>query len=491
MNEYSAVATTGIYCRPGCGARPHPRNVTPYGFAAAAEAAGYRACLRCRPYRAERPLRWVGSELLCRAIQLIVDGALDGSTEPDLAARLGISPRHLRRLVVEHVGATPDQLARSRRAHFARRLLDDTDLTITDVAFASGFGSVRQLNRVFHTVFRASPSQLRARRRSDDRILSDGALTLRLPFEPPLDWEAMLAFHADNAVGGVEHVTAAGYRRSVVVGGRPGALEITPGGPDHLLLRAHLPSWRDLIHVVQQARRIFGLDVDPTDAVEHLVDDPTIGPLVRASEGVRVPGSWEPYEVGVVAIVRQRMSSRGAARLLERLVERYGVPAPELSSLGLRRLFPPAERVAEADLTSIGFSAARAAALHGYARAVATDRLHLDRRASLDDLVGSVTSLPGVGLWAAHSIALRLGEPDAFPATDLGLQHAVERLTAREANPAALTALAESWRPWRAHAAIRLWRCRVDTPNAAPASDGPAVASSSRELAGVLPGSAR
>ena len=464
MNEYSAVATTGIHCRPGCGARPHPRNVTSYPFAAAAEAAGYRACLRCRPYRTERPLRWVGSELLCRAIQLIVDGALDGRTEPDLAARLGISPRHLRRLFVEHVGATPDQLARSRRAHFARRLLDDTDLTITDVAFASGFGSVRQLNRVFHTVFRASPSQLRARRRSDDRILSDGALTLRLPFEPPLDWEGMLAFHADDALAGVERVTAHGYRRSIVVGDRPGALEITPGGPDHLLLRAHLPSWRALIHVVQQARRIFGLDADPTDAVQHLVDDPTIGPLVAASEGLRLPGSWEPYEVGVAAIVRQRMSSRGAARLLKRLVERYGVPAPELARLGLRRLFPPAERVAEADLTSIGFSAARAHALAAFARAVATGQLRLDRSSSLDELVGSAQSIRGLGSWAAHYLALRIGEPDAFPLPDGGLRRAVERLRPPASTVPDLAVLAEPWRPWRAHAAMRLWRCRIDVP---------------------------
>src|SRR5262249_45020083 len=203
-----------------------------------------------------------GPELVCRAVQLILDGALDGNTEHALGARLGVSARHLRRLFAEHLGVTPDHLARSCRAHFARRLLDETDFTITEIAFAAGFGSVRQLNRVCREVFRAAPHELRARRRGSDRLVADGGLVLRLPFQPPLNWDAMLGYFDARAIAGVERVTVNTYRRTVVIDGDPGVLELSPGGPDHLLLRAHLPHWEGLIHVVQRARRVFNLDAD-------------------------------------------------------------------------------------------------------------------------------------------------------------------------------------------------------------------------------------
>src|SRR5499427_1057022 len=231
MGTFSAVVTTGIYCRPGCGGRPRPENVRQYPLAAAAEAAGYRACLRCRPYRTEPLVSLAAPELVCRAVQLILGGALDGGTEHDLGARLAISARHLRRLFGEHLGVTPDQLARSRRAHFARRLLDDTDLAVTDIAFASGFGSVRQLNRACREVFRAAPGELRARRRSGDRLVADGGLALRLPFQPPLDWDGMLGYFGARAIAGVESVGDGAYRRTVLIDGDPGVLEVAPGGP--------------------------------------------------------------------------------------------------------------------------------------------------------------------------------------------------------------------------------------------------------------------
>src|SRR5918996_2295693 len=229
MDDYSAVVTTGIYCRPGCSARPNPANVVRYDLAAAAEAAGSRACLRCRPYRSYDPAVPSGPELVCRAVQLVVDGALDRGTEAELGSRLGVSARHLRRLFHEHLGTTPDQLARSRRAHFARRLLDDSDLTVTQVAFAAGFGSVRQLNRACREVFRATPGELRARRRSTDRLVADGGLVLRLPFRPPLAWDEMLGYFALRAIPGVETVADGAYRRTVTVGGDPGVVEAPPG----------------------------------------------------------------------------------------------------------------------------------------------------------------------------------------------------------------------------------------------------------------------
>jgi AraC family transcriptional regulator of adaptative response / DNA-3-methyladenine glycosylase II len=336
----AAVVTTGIYCRPGCSARPLAGNVRQYSLAAAAEAAGYRACLRCRPYRTPPPASWAAPEVVCRAVQLILDGALDGSTEHDLAARLFVSARHLRRLFQEHLGVTPDQLARSSRTHFARRLLDDTDLTITDISFASGFGSLRQLNRAGREVFRRSPSELRARRRAADRLVADGGLALRLPFRPPLDWDAMLRYFDARAIAGVECVAGDTYRRTVVIDGDPGVLELSPGGADHLVLRAHLPHWEGLIHVVQRARRIFNLDADVRAATRTLDGDSVVGSMARARPGLRPPGTWDPFETGVRAIIGQGVAVSGAGTITARLVARHGMLVPGLLPLGLTHVFP-------------------------------------------------------------------------------------------------------------------------------------------------------
>ena len=455
VSGYSAVVTTGIYCRPGCPARPHPEHVREFAWAAAAEAAGFRACLRCRPYRSPQPAGCVGPELVCRAVQLILDGALDRGGEVQLGGRLGISPRHLRRLFAEHIGVTPDQLARSKRAHFARRLLDDTDLTITDIAFASGFGSVRQLNRACRDLFRAAPRELRARRRSTDRLVADGGLTLRLPFHPPLDWDAMLGYFADRAITGVEHVAGDTYRRTIVIEGDPGVLELLPGGPDHLLLRAHLPHWEGLIHVVERARRIVSLDADLDEATWHLGADPTVGARLRARPGLRVPGTWDPFETGVRAIVGQQVSVAGAGTVTARLVQQHGTPVPGLRELGLTHTFPSPSTLATADLTGLGFPSARAQAIRNYAGAVAEDAIRLDRSVGLDQLVASITAVRGLGPWTANYLALRLGEPDAFPAADLGLRRAAG--SAAVLSPAQLAALAERWSPWRALAAVHLW----------------------------------
>jgi len=455
VSNFSAVVTTGIYCRPGCVARPRLDHVRPFDLAAAAEAAGYRACHRCRPYRVPQPVGGIGPELVCRAVQLVVDGALDRGTEAQLGARLGVSARHLRRLFADHVGVTPDQLARSRRAHFARRLLDDTDMTITDIAFASGFGSVRQLNRACRDLFRATPRELRARRRSADRLVADGGLTLRLAFRPPLDWDAMLDYFATRAIRGVEHVAGDIYRRTIVIDGDPGVLELRPGGPEHLLLRVHLPHWEGLIHVVERARRIFNLDADLDAATAHLGSDPTIGSLVLARPGVRVPGTWDPFETGVRAVIGQQVSVAGAGTLAARLVQRYGTPVPGLRELGLTHTFPPPTTLASADLAGLGFTTSRASAIQNFACAVADDTVRLDRSVGLDQVVIAVTAVPGLGPWTAHYLALRLGEPDAFPAADLGLRRAIAPTSPPSTSE--LTARAERWSPWRALAAVHLW----------------------------------
>jgi AraC family transcriptional regulator of adaptative response / DNA-3-methyladenine glycosylase II len=408
--------------------------------------------MRCRPYRASLPLSWSGPELVCRAVQLITDGALDGRTEDQLGRRLGVSGRHLRRLFTAELGLTPDQLARSRRAHFARRLLDDTDLALTDVAFAAGFGSVRQFNRACRDVFRAPPGELRSRRRTTDRLVADGGLSLRLPYEGPLDWPGLLAYFQPRAIPGVEAVVGETYRRTVVVDGDPGVLELMPGGPGHLLLRAHLPHWEELIHLVHRVRRIPGLDFDVEEPLLHLAGDSIIGPLIVTTPGRRPPGTWDPFETGVRAIIGQQVSVAAATTLTGRLVARCGTPVRGLHQLGLTHTFPAPEEVAKAELDGLGLTRTRQAAIVGFARAVVAGDVRLDRSVGLEDLVASITAVPGLGAWTAHYIALRLGEPDAFPAGDAGLRQALDHSgVSLEIRPDS------RWRPWRALATTHLW----------------------------------
>ncbi len=456
MTRFAAVATTGIYCRPGCPGSPNAANVSGYALPAAAEAAGFRACLRCRPYRLQPRYGWTGHEIVCRAVRLIIDGALDGSTEEDLAARLFISARHLRRLFLDQVGATPQQLARSNRTHFARRLLDDTDLPVSEIALATGFGSVRQLNRAMLEVFRAPPSELRARRRAGDRLVADGGLLLRLPFDPPLDWQPMLAYLAERAIPGVESIAGDTYRRTIEFDGDPGVLEFSPGGSKHLVLRAHLPHWGGLIHIVQRARRIFGLDADVAAANRVLALDPIIGPLVRAAPGLRPPGTWDPFEAGVCLIVGARASRAGARTLVGRMVEAHGRQVAGLEAMGLGHLFPAPGALAHADLSPLGLPEGKSSAVRAFARAVLEGTVSLDGATGFDDLLEALTAIPGFGRSSAHSLALRIGERDAFPADESRLRRSLATATGNGTGSRASAAIAEQWRPWRAHAAMHL-----------------------------------
>ncbi|MGH8823430.1 MAG: AlkA N-terminal domain-containing protein [Jiangellaceae bacterium] len=453
MQGVAAVVTTGIYCRPGCGAQPLAQNVRQFPVAAAAEAAGYRACLRCRPYRRPLAVDWAGPELVCRAIHVILDGVLDHGTEATLADRLGVSSRHLRRLFMTHLGVTPDGLARSARAHFARRLLDDTDLTVTEIAFAAGFGSLRQFNRVCQEVFRAAPRDLRSKRRQSDRLVADGGLALRLAFDGALDWQALTAHLAVTAVPGVEHVSDGVYRRTIVVGGDPGVLELHPGGDDHLVLRAHLPHWRDLLHVVNGARRIASLDSGLDEPVRQLGRDPVVGPLIRDRPGVRVPGTWDAFETGVRSIVGQQWPWTAASTVMAELVERHGTPVGGLRQLGLSHTFPRPGLLAGADLSGLGLPEYTATAISAFARGVGDGTIRLDRSGGLDRLVTSVSALDGVGSWTAHYLALRLGEPDACPLSGRDLR----RYLPGRSGPVHRADVIDRWRPWRALAMTHLW----------------------------------
>jgi AraC family transcriptional regulator, regulatory protein of adaptative response / DNA-3-methyladenine glycosylase II len=392
---------------------------------------------------------WCGPELVCRAVRLILDGALDNATEEQLGERLGVSGRHLRRLFTSQLGVTPDGLARSARAHFARRLLDDTDLSMLEIALATGFGSVRQFNRTSQEIFHDSPRALRARRRKADRVVADGGLPLRLTYQGPLDWDSLLSYLGARAIPGVEHLSGETYRRTVVVAGDPGVLELSRGGDDHLVLVIHLPHWEGLVHLVARARRIANLDLDLDEPAAHLAGDSIIGPMLGARPGLRPPGTWDPFEAGVRVIIGQQVTIAGANTLAGRLVERFGTPVPGLRNLGLTHTFPSASTLAVADLADIGLPSARQETIRSFARAVSEDTIRLDGSVGLDELVGSLTAIDGLGSWTANTLALRLGEPDAFPATDLGLRRALDAPT--------LGRLADRWRPWRALAATHLW----------------------------------
>jgi AraC family transcriptional regulator of adaptative response / DNA-3-methyladenine glycosylase II len=452
VTTYSAVRTTGIYCRPGCGAKPLAENVRTFELAAAAEAAGYRACLRCRPYRVAGEVADDAPEFVCRAVQLIINGVLDDADEAALGARLGVSARHLRRMFNDHLGVTPDQFARSRRAHFARRLLDDSDLSIADVAFASGFGSLRQFNRAMREVFRSPPRELRERRRRDDRLAADGGLLLRMPFTAPYDWEATLDFLAERAIPGVESVESGIYRRTIALDGAPGVLEVGPGGADHLLLRAHLPYWEGVIHVVERAARLVGIDSTPILASEQLAADATLEPLITSRPGVRVPGAWGPFEVAVHAVVSQELSAPEARSALARLARSFGTPIAGLTH-GLTHAFPSAEALESVPADQYGVPGGLGETVNALARAVVAEAVTLDGSEPLEELVGSLVAVPGVDDTVAHHIALRLGARDAFPAMDANVRRQLRR---RGAPLDDLEVTAESWRPWRALATIHL-----------------------------------
>ncbi len=462
----SGVRTTGIYCRDGCNGRPLERNVTRYSSSLAAEARGFRPCLRCRPDRLPPFVgggTGDGDELVSRALLLVADGALDNESEETLARKLGVTARHLRRLFHERVGATPALVARSRRAHFARRLLDETDLRILDIAYASGFNSVRQMNRVMSSVFHFTPAELRDKRGRNDRLVADGGIRMRVAYAGPLAFNDMLAYLRPRAIPGVESVEDGVYRRTITSCGDPGVIEVSDAGDgQHLLVAAHLPTLKSLIDDLARVRRLFGLD-RPSAAVTPLANDPILGPIVNAHPGLRVPGAWDPFEMSVRIMLGQQVSVAGATTLAGRLVATFGTPVPGLSAMGLSHVFPPAARIAEASvarLQKIGLTTARATSIRAFARAYADERIPLDGCASLEELTAALESLPGVGPWTARMIALRAAsQPDAFPAGDLGLRRAAARLTEATAplDAGELEQRAEAWRPHRALAALHLW----------------------------------
>ncbi len=462
---FVGVTSTGVYCRPVCPA-PSPRaaHVRYFPSAAAAADAGFRPCLRCRPEAAPGTPAWLGtSAVVRRALALIQDGALDSESVDALAARLGIGPRHLHRLFVAHVGAPPLAVAQTRRLHFAKRLIDDSELSMTEIALASGFGSLRRFNAAFLETYRRPPSALRRLRRAGAAGQS-GELVLRLALRPPYDLDHLLGFLAERALPGVERVDAAGYARTAASDAGPVVVRVgrasatTPAGrraaPPALELRIEGAPAAALFRLTADARRMFDLAADPAVIEAALAHDPLLGPLVRRRPGLRIPGAWEPFECAVRAILGQQVSVAAGRTLAVRLVERAGTRLGTPRH-GLTHLFPAAAALAGAELAGLGLTSGRRIALQALARAVAEGRL--DLRAGAEQAVAGLRALPGIGDWTAQYVALRaLGEPDAFPAADLVLRRMAggdgQALTAR-----ALAACAEAWRPWRGYAVFHLW----------------------------------
>ncbi|QDH69547.1 AlkA N-terminal domain-containing protein [Marilutibacter alkalisoli] len=458
---FTAVTTTGIYCRPVCPApAPKPRNVVYYPNAAAAEAAGFRPCLRCRPELSPGDGAWRrGDAAVERAIKLINEGLLADASVSALAERVNLGERQLRRLFVERLGAAPLGVHGTRRLLFAKQLLTETDLSITDVAMAAGFGSLRRFNTAFKDAYRMAPRDLRLRPKAQQHE----TLALRLGYRPPYDLPAMLDFLRGRALPGVEVVGDSAYQRVIAPAtgdGPTGWLRVSawPGDEPALKLELHGIAPLQLQPVVNRVRRMFDLDAEPQVIADTLSVDRRLRPLLKQRPGLRLPSGWDGFEIAVRAIIGQQISVTAARTVAARVAQRFGTPLAAPLAEGLEHLFPTPEALADADLTSVGLTRARAATIRTVAQALLDGQVDFAAERTLEDFVARWTALPGIGPWTAHYIALRaLAHPDAFPADDLVLQKTLptdgSRLTAK-----ALTIRAEAWRPWRAYAVIQLWR---------------------------------
>ncbi len=454
---FVAVTTTGIYCRPICPATtPHAPHVRFYASAAAAEAAGFRACRRCHPEASPGSPDWnVRADLVARALRLIADGIVDTDGVAGLAQRLAVSERHLHRELVAEVGAGPLALARTRRAQTARLLIDQTNLSLTTIAFTAGFASIRQFNESMQAAFGCAPSAFR--RRTPPEHGGEGKLTLRLQYRPPFDASMLLAYLRQRALPGVEEVSEKSYRRAVVLPHSRGIIELEPlAKMNAVQLRVQLDTLSDLSLLVQRCRQLCDLDAVPTAIAEILGADPMLAPLVTSRPGLRVPGTINGFELAVRAILGQQVSIAGANTLVGRLISTFGEPLEQPHGT-LTHFFPAPEVLAQADLQGLGLTRSRATTLQALARAVAEDGLLLERSADREQTMAQLQHIPGIGSWTAAYIAMRaLGDPDALPAADLGLRRAFEQ-QGRAASPKIIESSAEAWRPWRAYAAQHLW----------------------------------
>ncbi len=456
---FIGVLSTGIYCRPICPSPTAKRaNVRYFGSAEEAIAAGFRPCLRCRPESAPGTPAWNGtSATVSRALRLIAEGALQDHTVAELSKRLGMSPRHLYRLFLRHLGASPIAVARTRRLQFAKQLISDTDLPMSHVAQASGFRSVRRFNESLRELYGRTPSELRRLRPVPLHARQD-EYVCHLPYRPPYDWESMLAFLGARAIPGVEEIASGAYRRSFKWEGQQGILEVRREARLHSLeARIRFPEPLSLLPIVTRVKALFDLAADTQAIAGHLRRDPLLARLVQRYPGLRVPGAWDGFELAVRAILGQQVSVAAASTLAGRIARRFGEPLSVPDTGGLTVVFPAAKVLTAARLT--GLPQVRARAIRSLARLSVIGRLPLSEidEAPLAELSG----VKGIGEWTVQYIAMRaLKQPDAFPAGDLVLQRMVGQ--GGPLSEAALAERAKRWRPWRAHAAILLWRAAAD-----------------------------
>jgi AraC family transcriptional regulator of adaptative response / DNA-3-methyladenine glycosylase II len=446
---FTAVSTTGIYCRPSCPAvTPKPQNVSFHPSAAAAQRAGYRACKRCRPDASPGSPEWnIRGDLVGRALRLIGDGVIDREGVPGLARRLGYSDRQVHRTLMAEVGAGPLALARSQRAQTARTLLETTDLPVTDVAFAAGFSSVRQYNETIHEVFATSPSGLRAGRRQG-KAPEPGVITLRLPYREPIDLAWVLDFLGAHAVAGLERYENGRYDRVLRAPGGAALVSITPGD-GAVICRVRLHDTRDLVTVVARVRRLLDLDADPIASDAALLTDPGLAPLVLKRPGLRSPGSVDGFETAVRTVVGQQISVSGARTVLGRIVTEHGEVAfdgePWL-------LFPSAARLAALDPATLPMPRARGRTVSALAAATAAGQLELDPGADRDDMRAALLAMPGIGPWTADYLRMRtMSDPDVLLASDLIVRRSADDLGVD------LAGGRPDWAPWRSYATYHLW----------------------------------
>jgi len=455
---FTGVKTTGIYCRPVCTVKtPRESSCLFFGTAAAAEAAGFRPCLRCRPELAPYALQ----ENLAHAVwQRIAAGALNDGNVERLADEVGLSSRQLRRVLLQHFGVTPVELAQTQRLLFAKKLLQETHMPMTDVAYAAGFGSVRRFNALFAQRYGIAPGDVR-RSQVKDEDAGRAALVLRLAYRPPYQWTHLLRYLSGRAIAGVEGVEQGAYLRSVRLGETHGWLRVTHSSErQQLALEVSTSLATQLMPLLARVRNHFDLDANPSVIEAHLGRDPLLASCIAKLPGLRVPGAFDPFELAVRAVLGQQVSVAGATTLCGRLVQRFGTSA-ETPFAGVTHHFPMPEQLASSDardIAAIGLPATRAETIRSLACFAADGGMQIRPGLALADAVAQLKSVRGIGDWTAHYIALRaLRYPDAFPAGDLGLQKSAApeeggRLTERQ-----LAARAEAWSPWRGYAALALW----------------------------------
>ncbi|MGH9430593.1 MAG: AlkA N-terminal domain-containing protein [Terriglobia bacterium] len=465
---FIGVLSTGVYCRPIC-PTPHAKesHVRYFPSAAAAAEAGFRPCLRCRPECSPGTPAWLGtSSSVSRALRLIDESGLEDGGVEALAERLGVGSRHLRRLFLRHLGATPSAVAQTRRLHFAKKLIDETSLSMTQIALASGFGCVRRFNADVRKIYHRTPTQIR-RLAPQTAVQPENQYLFRLRYRPPYHWKGMLAFLAPRATPGVEVVERGSYRRSISLNGSLGYFEVSQEERNHALaVRLQFGNARSLFFIIERIRAMFDLNADWEVIARSLRTDDALVGRIEADPGLRVPGCWNGFELATRAILGQQISVKGATTLAGRIARTFGRPFS--AARHLTHLFPAPEVLAEADLATVGVIRARAATIRALARAVCDGQIRFEGIMDAGAFLARLCEIPGIGKWTAQYVAMRaLGEPDAFPSGDLGLLRALALGKVHE-----LERRAEAWRPWRAYAAMYLWQvageCRMRASKRVP-----------------------